>query len=46
LREAYKTPDPVEVAKRFLSVSGEYANWLNKAIEIIGFEDDPVIKDT
>ncbi|MEC0714393.1 phage portal protein, partial [Bacillus haynesii] len=29
LREAYKTPDPVEVAKRVLSVGGEYANWLN-----------------
>ena len=41
LREAYKTPDPVEVAKRVLSVGGEYANWLNKAIEINGFEDDP-----
>ncbi|MCY8282429.1 phage tail assembly chaperone, partial [Bacillus inaquosorum] len=37
---AYKTPDPVEVAKRVLSVGGEYANWLNKAIEINGFEDD------
>ncbi|MCV0026937.1 MULTISPECIES: phage tail assembly chaperone [Bacillus] len=41
LREAYKTEDPVEVAKRVLSVGGEYANWLNKAIEINGFEDDP-----
>ena len=40
LREAYKTEDPVEVAKRILSVGGEYANWLNKAIEINGFEDD------
>ncbi|WP_307893976.1 phage tail assembly chaperone [Bacillus swezeyi] len=40
LREAYKTADPVEVAKRVLSVGGEYANWLNKAIEINGFEDD------
>lgn len=40
LREAYKTEDPVEVAKRVLSVGGEYANWLNKAIEINGFEDD------
>ncbi|WP_434736086.1 phage tail assembly chaperone, partial [Bacillus subtilis] len=38
--EAYKTADPVEVAKRVLSVGGEYANWLNKAIEINGFEDD------
>nr|BAA06946.1 ORF55 [Bacillus subtilis]BAA12410.1 YqbN [Bacillus subtilis] len=40
LREAYKTEDPVEVAKRVLSVGGEYANWLNKAIEINGFDDD------
>ncbi|WP_348711967.1 phage tail assembly chaperone [Bacillus subtilis] len=40
LREAYKTGDPVEVAKRVLSVGGEYANWLNKAIEINGFDDD------
>lgn len=40
LREAYQTADPVEVAKRVLSVGGEYANWLNKAIEINGFEDD------
>ncbi|ADV96275.1 MULTISPECIES: phage tail assembly chaperone [Bacillus] len=40
LREAYKTADPVEVAKRVLSVGGEYANWLNKAIEINGFEDE------
>ncbi|MBR3380857.1 MAG: phage portal protein [Bacillus sp. (in: Bacteria)] len=40
LREAYSTQDPVEVAKRVLSVGGEYANWLNKAIEINGFEDE------
>ncbi len=40
LRDAYKTADPVEVAKRVLSVGGEYANWLNKAIEINGFEDE------
>lgn len=33
LREAYKTEDPMEVAKRVLSVSGEYDNWLNKATE-------------
>ncbi|TYS31758.1 phage tail assembly chaperone [Bacillus pumilus] len=40
LREAYSTQDPVEVAKRVLSVGGEYANWLNKAIEVNGFEDE------
>ncbi|MGA3882152.1 phage tail assembly chaperone, partial [Bacillus pumilus] len=40
LREAYSTQDPVEVAKSVLSVGGEYANWLNKAIEIKGFEDE------
>ncbi|BBP90930.1 phage-like element PBSX protein XkdN [Bacillus safensis] len=40
LREAYGTQDPVEVAKRVLSVGGEYANWLNKAIEVNGFEDE------
>ncbi|WP_410979132.1 phage tail assembly chaperone [Cobetia sp. SIMBA_158] len=28
------------MAKRVLSVGGEYANWLNKAIEVNGFEDE------
>jgi len=36
-----KTPDSVEVDKRVLSVGDEYENWISKAIEINGFEDDP-----
>lgn len=40
MRKAYKTEDPVEVAKKMLHVPGEYANWIAKAAEINGFEDD------
>lgn len=40
MRKAYKTEDPVEVAKQVLHVAGEYSNWIAKAAEINGFEDD------
>lgn len=39
-RKAYKTEDPVEIARRVLHVAGEYANWIAKAAEVNGFEDD------
>lgn len=39
LRKAYKTEDPVEVAKKVLHVAGEYAEWIAKASEVNGFED-------
>lgn len=28
LRKAYKTEDPVEIAKKLLHVAGEYSNWI------------------
>ena len=40
MRKAYKNEDPVEIAKKVLHVAGEYANWIAKAAEINGFEDD------
>ncbi len=39
LRQAYKTEDPIEVAKSVLHVGGEYTNWISKASEINGFDD-------
>jgi hypothetical protein len=39
LRKAYKTEDPVEVAKKVLHVAGEYAEWIAKASEVNGFDD-------
>lgn len=39
MRQAYKTEDPVEVAKKVLHVAGEYAEWIGKASEVNGFED-------
>ncbi|WP_252503280.1 phage portal protein [Sporosarcina sp. Marseille-Q4943] len=38
-RQAYKTEDPIEVAKRVLHVGGEYAAWIKKASDINGFDD-------
>lgn len=40
MRKAYKTEDSVEIAKKVLHVAGEYANWIAKASEINGFDDD------
>jgi len=40
LRTAYKTEDPVEVAKRVLSVGGEYSAWIEAALRINGFDDE------
>lgn len=40
MRKAYKTEDPVEVAKKMLHVPGEYSSWIAKAAEVNGFEDD------
>lgn len=40
-RKAYKTEDPVEVAKKVLNVAGEYSSWISKASEINGFDDTP-----
>lgn len=39
LRKAYKTEDPVEVAKKVLHVAGEYAEWISKSAEVNGFDD-------
>jgi Phage XkdN-like tail assembly chaperone protein, TAC len=39
LREAYKTEDGVEVAKKVLSVGGEYNNFIAKTMEVNGFDD-------
>ncbi|PAE14573.1 phage portal protein, partial [Virgibacillus sp. 7505] len=39
LREAYKSEDAVEVAKKVLSVGGEYNNFIAKAMEVNGFND-------
>lgn len=39
LRKAYKTEDPVEIAKKVLHVPGEYGEWLSKASEVNGFDD-------
>lgn len=38
-RRAYKTEDPIEVAKKVLNVAGEYSTWLSKASEVNGFDD-------
>lgn len=40
MRKAYKEEDPVDIAKKVLNIAGEYANWIAKAAEINGFEDD------
>ncbi|KYG33893.1 phage tail assembly chaperone [Alkalihalobacillus trypoxylicola] len=37
---AYKSPDPIDIAKTVLSVGGEYTNWINKAMEVNGFDED------
>lgn len=39
LRKAYKTQDPIEVAKKMLHIGGEYAEWIQIANEINGFDD-------
>ncbi|MCM3452733.1 phage portal protein [Heyndrickxia oleronia] len=40
LRKSYKTEDPIEVAKRLLSIGGEYSTWIEEATRINGFDDD------
>ncbi|MGE8207683.1 phage tail assembly chaperone [Heyndrickxia sp. NPDC080065] len=39
LRTSYKTEDAIEVAKRVLSVGGEYSTWIEEALRINGFDD-------
>ncbi|MGE6260868.1 phage tail assembly chaperone [Heyndrickxia sporothermodurans] len=39
LRKSYKTEDAVEVAKRVLSVGGEYSTWIEASMRINGFDD-------
>jgi hypothetical protein len=39
-RKAYKTEDPIEVAKKVLFIGGEYQRWLEKAQDVNGFNDD------
>ncbi|HLR92405.1 MAG TPA: hypothetical protein VK048_05030 [Atopostipes sp.] len=39
MRKAYKSEDPIEIAKKVLNVVGEYTNWMSKASEVNGFED-------
>ncbi|WP_371413702.1 phage portal protein [Virgibacillus sp. Bac330] len=38
LRKAYKTEDPVEVAKKVLHVAGEYSEWISKVSDVNGFD--------
>jgi Phage XkdN-like tail assembly chaperone protein, TAC len=40
MRKSYKTEDPVEVAKRVLSIGGEYSAWIEAALRINGFDDE------
>lgn len=39
LRKAYKSEDPIEIAKKVLNVAGEYSNWIAKSAEVNGFDD-------
>ncbi|MGJ9460121.1 phage tail assembly chaperone [Oceanobacillus sp. CF4.6] len=39
MRKAYKSEDPIEIAKKVLNVAGEYSNWIAKASEVNGFDD-------
>ncbi|GAK11400.1 hypothetical protein [Geomicrobium sp. JCM 19039] len=39
LRKSYKTEDPIEVAKKMLSVPGEYTELISNAMRINGFDD-------
>ncbi|SFM29180.1 Phage XkdN-like tail assembly chaperone protein, TAC [Gracilibacillus orientalis] len=41
LRQAYKTEDPIEVAKKVLNIAGEFSGWLSKASEVNGFDETP-----
>lgn len=38
-RKAYDTEDSVEIARRVLSVAGEYSDWISKAMKINGLDD-------
>lgn len=40
LRKAYKSEDPIEIAKKVLNIAGEYANWIAKASQVNGFDED------
>ena len=40
LRKSYKTEDPVEVAKRLLSIGGEYSGWIEASNRVNGFDDE------
>jgi hypothetical protein len=39
MRESYKSPDAVEVAKRVLSIGGEFSHWVNESLRINGFDE-------
>lgn len=39
LRKAYKTEDPVEIAKKVLHIAGEYATWMEISNRANGFTD-------
>lgn len=40
LRKSYNTQDPVEIAKKVLSVGGEYSKWIEETLRINGFDDN------
>ncbi|TES56189.1 phage tail assembly chaperone [Halalkalibacterium halodurans] len=40
LRRVYKTEDPIEVAKKVLSIGGEFQRWIELTQEVNGFGDD------
>lgn len=40
LLKSYGCADPVDAAKKVLSVGGEYANWINQAMRVNGFQED------
>lgn len=39
LRKAYKTEDPVEIAKKILHIAGEYSEWVGVGARVNGFGD-------
>ncbi|EAD0695525.1 phage portal protein [Listeria monocytogenes] len=40
LLNAYKSPSALEVAKKVLSIPGDYMNWISAASEANGFDDE------
>ncbi|GED14877.1 phage tail assembly chaperone [Aneurinibacillus migulanus] len=40
LLASYGEQDPIDLAKRILSIPGEYANWISAATEVNGYTKD------